>query len=159
MGWGHRSVASAAAVAVAASVVALPVITGPQAAIRPVTPVVTQVALTGIDPAGLSTSIAPVSEIDPVPTSRVSPAPVLAPAVATAATITTPFTLVGIDWTGTTPAGTAVQVRVHENGAWSDWSRLDVVADHGPDSDSVEAQDVRLRTGTEPLMTAPGSDI
>lgn len=158
MGWGHRSVASAVAVAVATSVVALPVITGPQAAIRPVTPVVTQVALTGIDPAGLSTSIAPVSEIDPVPTSRVNLATVLSPAVATVATITTPFTLVGVDWTGTTPAGTTVQVRVHENGAWSDWSRLDVVADHGPDSDSVEAQDVSLRTGTEPLMTAPGSD-
>ena len=150
---GRRVLASAAAVAVVASVVVVPVITGPAAAIHPVAPLVTQVALTGIDQAAVRTTNAPV--VEALPSRSTS---TLSPAVVTAATSTTPFSLVGIDWSGATPAGTTVQIRVHENGAWDDWQRLDVVPDHGPDSDSAEAQDARVRTGTEPLMTAPGSD-
>ncbi len=167
---GHRVVASGAALVVVASVVALPVITGPHAAIHAVSPLVTQIALTGIDPAGLSASSAPVAEAPTgSPDTTVTPAApgtrrpavthvALAPAVVTSASTTPPFSLVAVDWTGTTPPGTTVQVRVHENGAWSSWSALDVVPDHGPDAGSAEALAADVRSGTEPLMTSPGSD-
>jgi SpoIID/LytB domain protein len=164
---GHRFVASGVAIAVVSAVVVLPVVTGPAAQVHPVEPVVTQIALAGIDPVGLRTSVPPAQDdatsrsvhvVEAVArtTAPVTPSRSLAPAVVTAATGTRPFSLVGVDWTGRTPAGTAVQVRVHENGAWSDWSPLEVVADHGPDAAEASADGVR--TGTEPLMTAPGSD-
>ena len=153
---GHRFVASGVTLAVVTSVLALPVITGPAAEVHAVEPIVTQLALQGIDPVGLRASSPPVAEHAAGPRTAATVSAALAPAVVTAATATRPFSLVGVDWTGATPAGTAVQVRVHEDGAWSDWSPLDVVADHGPDSAEAVADGVR--TGTEPLMTAPGSD-
>jgi len=167
---GHRFVASGVAIAVVSAVVVLPVVTGPAAQVHPVEPVVTQIALAGIDPVGLRASLAPVADAGSAAaaqvvqvvqasartTSPVTPARSLAPAVVTAATGTRPFSLVGVDWTGRTPAGTTVQVRVHENGSWSAWSPLEVVTDHGPDAAEATADGVR--TGTEPLMTAPGSD-
>ena len=124
---GHRFVASGVAVAVVSAVVALPVVTGPAAQVHPVEPVVTQIALQGIDPVGLRASARTragrparrrtSSRRSPVRRRRSAPAGTLAPAVVTAATGTRPFSLVGVDWTGTTPAGTTVQVRVHENGS------------------------------------------
>jgi SpoIID/LytB domain protein len=164
---GQRLVATATtAVAIAATVVALPVLTGPQASARPVAPVVTQVPLAGIDLAGLHASSAPLPEpiarvVDATYAAPAGAAPatrVMAPAVVTAATSTAPFSLIGVDWSGPTPAGTTVQVRVRENGSWDAWSQLDVVPDHGPDADSAEARAAGVRTGTEPLMTALGSD-
>ncbi len=181
---GHRLVAGLATFIVVPTVLAVPVLTGPQAEIRPVSPVVTQLALDGIDPVALRASSAPVPESDPavddsalpdpgptaadaVPTSSPAlpkPAPVagptrpLAPAVVTAATSTKPFSLVGVDWKGATVPGTSVQVRVRENGTWGAWSELHVDASHGPDPGSEEALAADVRQGTEPLMTAPGSD-
>jgi SpoIID/LytB domain protein len=154
---GHRFVASGVTLAVVTTVLALPVVTGPAAQVHAVEPVVTQLALQGIDPVGLRASSAPVAEhVATVARTAAPGTAALAPAVVTAAMTTRPFSLVGVDWTGATPAGTTVQVRVHENGAWSGWSPLDVVADHGPDAAEAVADGVR--TGTEPLMTAPGSD-
>lgn len=155
---GHRFVASGVTLAVVTTVLALPVVTGPGAEVHAVEPIVTQLALQGIDPVGLRASSPPVAEHVAAAPARTSPtvSATLAPAVVTAATTTRPFSLVGVDWTGATPAGTTVQVRVHENGTWSDWSPLEVVADHGPDAAEAAADGVR--TGTEPLMTAPGSD-
>ena len=158
---GQRLAASGIALAVVTSVVVLPVVTGPQASVHPVVPVVTQIALSGIDRAGLTSSAAPeppvaarvVTASVPGPTLASAP---MAPALVTSATITRPFTLVGVDWSGTTPVGTTVQVRVHENGSWGTWSPLEVGTDHGPDA--AEAAAAGVRRGTEPLLTAPGSD-
>jgi SpoIID/LytB domain protein len=80
----------------------------------------------------------------------------LEPAVVTAPTSTEPFSLVAVDFAEPAPQGTEVQVRVREDGAWSEWTPLAITAEHGPDPGSVEAAGVRH--GTEPLLTAPGTD-
>jgi SpoIID/LytB domain protein len=80
----------------------------------------------------------------------------LEPAVVTAPTSTEPFSLVAVDFAEPAPAGTEVQVRVRERGEWSAWTALAITPDHGPDPGSVEAAGVRH--GTEPLLTAPGTD-
>ena len=85
-----------------------------------------------------------------------APSAPLEPAAVTRPTDTEPFTLVGVDWEGAAPAGTVVQVRVRNDGVWSDWQTLEVDAEHGPDPGSEEAQHVR--TGTDPLLVEEGSD-
>ena len=57
----------------------------------------------------------------------------------------------GVTWTGPTPAGTAVQVRLREKGAWSDWRSLPPADGGGPDAGTAEARGAR--PGTEPLLT------
>ena len=188
-----RLVAAIAAVALTPAVLALPVVTGPVAEIRPITPDVTQIALAGVDPVGLRASASPVVAVQPAtpasstavatgsgstttPVARAigakaaatpsrTPAPAAAaataalqPAVVTDQRTTTPFTLVGVDWTGAAPEGTVVQLRVREGGVWSAWSSLELAIDHGPDAGTEEADGAAPRNGTDPLLTAPGSD-
>src|SRR5690349_20804258 len=61
------------------------------------------------------------------------------------------FRAVGVTWTGPTPAGTAVQVRLREKGAWSDWRTLPTADGGGPDAGTAEARGARA--GTDPLLT------
>ncbi len=61
------------------------------------------------------------------------------------------FRAVGVTWTGPTPAGTAVQVRLREKGAWSDWRSLPPADGGGPDAGTAEARGARA--GTDPLLT------
>jgi SpoIID/LytB domain protein len=161
------------------TVLVLPVVTGPVAEIVPITPEVTSIALVGVDASGLRASAAPVVPVEPaahapapatapkaatpragVPAARPSAAPSapLRPALVTAQTITTPFSLVGVDWTGPVPEGTVVQLRVREGGAWGSWSELEVAVDHGPDAGTEEADGTAPRNGTDPLLTSPGAD-
>ena len=131
-----RLVAGLAAVVIAPTVMVLPVITGPVAEIRPITPEVTQIALAGLDPVGLRSSASPAVVAEPAavpvaanvtttrPARAAAPKPAprpLAPAVVTPETATAPFSLVGVDWDGAVAEGTVVQVRVRENGAWGAW--------------------------------------
>jgi SpoIID/LytB domain protein len=179
-----RLLAAATAAAAVTAVLVVPVMTGPSAEVHPVTPSVATLALSGIDAAALAASPAPshddehhaedlavtgsvtaggVAEAVSVPAPAAphadepaAPEAPLKPAAVTKPTDTEPFTLVGVDWKGAAPAGTVVQVRVRNDGTWSDWQTLEVDAEHGPDPGSEEAQHVR--TGTDPLLVEAGSD-
>ena len=65
---------------------------------------------------------------------------------------TTPFSIVGLTWQGSIPAGTTFAARVREAGVWSAWNELHYSDDHGVNAKSAEAK--KARTGTDPLMTA-----
>ncbi|MFC6236881.1 cell wall-binding repeat-containing protein [Longivirga aurantiaca] len=200
----RRVAASVAVLLAVPALIALPVVTGPQAQIRPVTPTVAHLALTGVDPVALATSRAPDPEHDhghdaiddgaapDAPATEAAhdeaahdeaahddaapakvaatqaphaeepepgPAVPLEPAAVTPPTDTAPFSLVAVSWTGEAPAGTTVQVRVREkDGVWTDWQELGSGAEHGPDPGTAEAEAAGLRHGTDPLLTAGGSD-
>jgi SpoIID/LytB domain protein len=185
----RRAIASLAAVLAVPALIALPVITGPQATIRPVTPTVAHLALSAVDPVGLATSPTPPAEhapgattstgsttragtaAAPAPkptaaatiqaqrTSTSGPVAPLKPAAVTPPTATAPFSLVAVSWKGPAPAGTTVQVRVREkDGAWTAWQELELGTEHGPDPGSAEDLAAGGRQGTDPLLTAGGSD-
>ena len=61
------------------------------------------------------------------------------------------FGAVGVTWTGATPAGTAVEVRLREKGSWSGWQALPPSDGGGPDQGTAEARSAVH--GTEPLLT------
>ncbi len=70
------------------------------------------------------------------------------------ATRVRPFGLVGVTWqAGSTPAGTTVQVRLHQAGDWTGWQQLDHEASEGPAAN----EDPDAREGTGPLWTG-GAD-
>ena len=185
----RRVAASVAVLLAVPALIALPVITGPQAEIRPVTPTVAHLALTGVDPVALATSPVPDPEHDhddaavddaatpdaptteavhaatthsaaaPAEAAPAEPVAPLEPAAVTPPTDTAPFSLVAVSWTGEAPAGTTVQVRVREkDGVWTAWQELGSGAEHGPDPGTAEAEAAGLRQGTDPLLTAGGSD-
>jgi hypothetical protein len=111
-----RRLLSALSVTAAVPVlIAVPVTSRPVARPHPVAPHVATLALhsVGRGPEG-------VADTGPRPTSR--------------------FDLVGASWpAGALAAGAHLQVRVHQSGAWSGWSDLDV-SDAGPDGASVDAR-------------------
>ncbi len=61
------------------------------------------------------------------------------------------FGAVGVTWTGSTPAGTAVEVRLREKFGWSGWQALPPADGGGPDQGTAEAR--TALHGTEPLLT------
>ena len=133
-----------AALALTAVAAALPpVFLSPAAADpapRPVAPRVTATAFGGVDRAAALSApqVAAVS-------GRARVAALTAP-------LSRPrFGAVGVTWTGATPAGTAVQVRLREKGAWSDWRTLPPADGGGPDAGTPEARGARA--GTDPLLT------
>lgn len=69
-----------------------------------------------------------------------------------AMTNVSPFTLVGVTWTGAADPTSVFQVRVREKGIWSSWQQLSWTTEHGPATNSSE--DKKARNGTDPLITA-----
>ena len=61
------------------------------------------------------------------------------------------FGAAGVTWTGATPAGTTVEVRLREKGSWSGWQALAPSDEDGPDQGTAEARSAVH--GTEPLLT------
>lgn len=67
------------------------------------------------------------------------------------------FTLVGVTWRGQIDSTSKFEVRIHENGAWTNWIALPWSDEHGADGDSAEARN--SLSGTDPLFTAPSNGI
>jgi putative cell wall-binding protein len=143
--------------------VVLPTTSSPHARPHPVAPRVHDLNPSGVDPASLA-EVRSVAErrarrapkVDGTVAAAV-PAATADPSVLTAPKATQGFDLVGVTWdSGSAPDGTAVQVRVREDGTWTDWEPMPVV-DGGPDDGSPEALRARGRTGTEPLLST-GAD-
>ncbi len=61
------------------------------------------------------------------------------------------FGAAGVTWTGATPVGTTVEVRLREKGSWSGWQALAPSDEDGPDQGTAEARSAVH--GTEPLLT------
>lgn len=80
----------------------------------------------------------------------------LEPVVATRATITDEFGLVGITADEPIDSEARVLVRVREEGEWSSWQPL-LVSDHGPDPSSEESKEALF--GTDPLLTNEADGI
>ncbi|GAB2685799.1 N-acetylmuramoyl-L-alanine amidase [Thalassiella azotivora] len=88
--------------------------------------------------------------------AQAAPRPGTEPApLVTAAQRTDEFDLVAVTWDKTPGVDLAVEVRVLEEGTWSDWYALEV-EDSGPDPGSEEARNA-TRAGTAPLF-ADGAD-
>ena len=64
-----------------------------------------------------------------------------------------PFTLVGITWVGELSEEVTFQVRIREEGNWTQWYTLNHHGEHGADEGSTE--DRVARSATDPLLTGP----
>jgi len=156
----------AAVLAVSTTSFFVPVITPVWAAPRPVTPSVHRQALHGVDQQALvaapsafdPASIAAnpqggVSNNQPARASRSS-----RPAVMTAELQTGRFTASGVTWASEgAPDNIVVQVRVREEGAWTDWQELQT--SERPDADSADAAQAVGQTATEPYSTGSADAI
>ncbi len=116
---------------------------------HPVAPSVTRMALAGVDGAAAG------AERTAGPTTATTAAGPLRVAVLTPQRATKRFAVAGVTWTGAAPAGTAVAMRVREQGRWGTWTPVPI-ADDGPDDGSAEA--ARSVGGTDPLLTAGAAD-
>jgi hypothetical protein len=119
--------------------------------------------LTGVDAAALQSAppaLAPGSAAGAGQSSatkggRATPAD--PPTVFTPALNTGRFTAAGVSWSATANAGrVVVQIRVRENGSWSDWRVLD--EEGGPDAGSAEAKS-RATVATQPYSSASADGI
>lgn len=145
----------------------MPTVTPPEPEPVPVTPDVLAVEVEGVDDAALAELAGdPGSEEAAEPLGGETPVPG-APAPADprpeafqSLEDVEEFSLLGVTWRAGSVRedGLTVQVRVREQGEWTEWATLPVL-DEGPDEGSEEQQqaDAHARTGTEPLMT-PGGD-
>ena len=80
------------------------------------------------------------------------------PTAAQSAVIETdPFGLVGLSWDQPPPQGSVVKVRVREDQGWTSWLPIPWHDDHGPDTDTAEARQVR--TGTDPMLTGTSDAV
>ncbi len=70
---------------------------------------------------------------------------------------TEPFGLVGLSWDTPPPAGSLVKVRVRQGDGWTAWLPIPWHDDHGPDTDTAEAQQVRQ--GTDPMLTGESDAV
>lgn len=114
---------------------AVPVISPPQAAARPVAPEVRSQPLRGVD-AKVATASA----------ARRTFGAAGRPEVLAERTGLAPFDLLGVTWRATTPAPQlAVSVRTHDAAGWTGWTELDPAVAPAP----AEARGAR--PGTEPL--------
>jgi hypothetical protein len=69
-----------------------------------------------------------------------------------------PFLLAALTWeTREDDIDLAAWVRTRSDGAWSEWNRVPVGDDHGPDPGSAEA--IRSRAGTDPLIVAESDGV
>jgi hypothetical protein len=160
----HTTARVGGALAVAAALLTAPVVTSATAAPQPVKPALRSTPLGGVDRGALAQA---PKAFDPaaVPASKQPPAaqPGRVPDTTTPAVFTTPlsvgpFAVAGVLWTTTgAPAQIVVQVRVHEDGAWTDWLPLNV--EGGPDPQTAEAQHAGTTLGTEPLASVRGDAV
>jgi SpoIID/LytB domain protein len=91
----------------------------------------------------------------PGPRTAVAPSGPLRVAVLTPQRTTRRFAVAGVTWTGATPPGTTVSVRVREQGRWGGWTPVPL-ADDGPDGGTAEA--ARSVAGTDPILTTGAAD-
>ena len=68
-----------------------------------------------------------------------------------------PFTLVGVTWSGTVSEETTFQVRIREEGTWTQWYSLNHHGDH--EADEGSAEEALVLGGTDPLLTGPSDAI
>lgn len=76
-------------------------------------------------------------------------------AASAAVTVPDGLAVVGVTWTSGTGAGVSVQYRTLTDGAWGDWSFLDVDADHRPEAAeeaSAAKRGKEVRQGSDPLI-------
>jgi uncharacterized protein with LGFP repeats len=147
------------------ALVLAPVVTPVWAAPHPVAPTVHRTPLSGVDDTALRSAPAakPPAGATAAKSSGGSTAASSAaarPAVFTRALDTGRFTAAGVSWradAGADPSQVTVQVRVRENGTWSDWRPLEV--EGGPDGASAEARNARATIATQPYSTASGDGI
>ncbi len=149
-----------------------PVVTPAWAAPRPVTPSIERHPISGVDqkalsdapaaldPGALAASSALRSKAGGPSTGGTTAraARTSRPAVMTAQLDTGRFTAAGVSWASeNAPSTIVVQVRVREQGAWTDWQALDVSG--GPDSGSAESAQLPGRTATEPYSTGSADAV
>ena len=184
-----NSVRIGAAVALAAGLLAAPVVTPAWAAPKPVAPVTHTTAIGGVDPTALGQApaafdpqalaaadaksaaknpagspnapgaAAPGKTPDATPSAPVARASGAArPAVLTRELDADRFTAAGITWKRAgAPKTVTVQVRVRQDGQWSDWFHLE--REGGPDSGSAEGKRAAAKDSTEPITAAHGEAI
>jgi len=144
-----------------------PVVTPAWSAPKAVTPSVHRHPMSGVDQKAL---VAAPAALDPgavAAKAAQGPAPDRAPArvdrsrrpaVMTAQLETGRFTAAGVTWTSrNAPADIVVQIRVREQGAWTEWQALDV--SERPDSGSDESGQAPGRTTTEPYSTGSADAV
>jgi hypothetical protein len=154
-----RAAALLTALVVPATLV-LPVASAPAAQPRPVSPVVQQLPVRGVDPVALpdldsaTTAGAGGSQAQQAPDEHLEHQASGRLAVLTSQRPVRPFRLVGLTWAADEVPPTGVAVRTRVDGAWSGWEPLEVV-DDAPDADTDEGR--RSRRGVEPLLV-PGAD-
>ncbi len=154
----------AAVLAVSTASMFVPVVTPVWAAPRPVSPSIQRHPLSGVDQKALA---AAPSAFDPESLAAnpqgANKQPARAsrgsrPAVMTAQLDTGRFTAAGVSWASeNAPSTIVVQVRVREQGAWTDWQALSVSG--GPDSGSAESAQLPGRTATEPYSTGSADAV
>ena len=147
------------ALALAGALTAFPVISPVWATPRPVKPTVHTEHIGGVDQPSLKSTPA---AFDP---ARVDLAPAGAaprvtkahkPAVLTTEIGTGRFTAAGVSWsTKGAPKNIVVQVRIREQGTWSDWQSLSSA--DGPDPQSADAKRAGARMATQPI-SSPSAD-
>lgn len=143
-----------------------PVVTPAWSAPKPVAPSVHRHALSGVDQKALAAAPAALDPAAIAAKAAQRPDADRAtrvdrgrrPAVMTAQLETGRFTAAGVTWTSrNAPADVVVQIRVREQGAWTDWQALDVSG--GPDSGSAESARAPSRTATEPYSTGSADAV
>ncbi len=139
------------------SFVALPAVTLPASAARPVVPQVQTIPVAGVDAIGLAESPEPEDEsgqaADPSPRRGASPL------VVTGKLNAEPFSALGVTWTRDTAVGdVAVQARIRSAGKWVEWSEVVVQPSSSADADTPEAAGV-ARAGSDPLYVGPSDAV
>ena len=120
---------------------ALPVVSRPTPAPRPVSPVVVERAVSGIDGAS--------ARGIPGWGNVAGPAPARPLALTRPVLTERPFSALGVTWVEGSADEVHVVARVRQQGAWSDWHVLDADPDHGPDDGTVDSN-ATTRGGTSP---------
>jgi len=154
----------AAVLAVSTASVFVPVVTPVWAAPRPVSPSIQRHPLSGVDQKALA---AAPSAFDPESLAAnpqgANKQPARAsrgsrPAVMTAELQTGRFSAAGVTWASQgAPGNIVVQVRVREEGAWTDWQELET--SERPDAGSADAAQAGSQTATEPYSTGSADAV
>jgi uncharacterized protein with LGFP repeats len=152
-----------AVVLTAGALVLAPVVTPVWASPHPVAPSVHRTPLSGVDdaalrnaPAAMSRAAAARGGTSVATADRVDSS--VRPTVFTGTIDTGRFTAAGVSWrAGGDPSQVTVQVRVRENGTWTDWRVLDV--EGGPDQGTAEARKAPATVATQPYSSATADGI
>jgi hypothetical protein len=141
----RRFVQSLAVLSVTPVALALPVVSRPLTAPRPVAPKVSEHAVRGVDAASARS----------IPGFGVTYGPAASrPLALTAPVRTGTFSALGVTWDAGSGDEADVVARVRQDGAWSPWHVLDADPDHEPDKGSVDTASA-LRAGTAPWFHGP----